>query len=1238
MTRRPFVRPIGIALVAAVQLVGHAAGATALHGTNSEREHDHRSPAVDGPTAELVAGHPGLFDGDFDGASEDWLSALEADPRSPLAHATVQALFDLRGLRSRPLDLERVRALRDRVTDGRARSALAALEDELVMRRAFSDAPVERRGRDDLDEIEHWFLLGPHGPLDRYEPLWGVPPTDGPARRWSLRHDSSFGTTLEWSPAKARGGWLAVEDRVQPPVGGELFIAAWIEAELDEGLIELTADFPLEVYWNGELVLREPRRGLTDDPARHLLPVRFSDSGPDALVIRCDNGYSDDVRARVLNADGTVFDGDVMSVADVDDAPTDFPNYIEASPQGRSALVTGDGPFDGPLTMFVHRREGDQDEALAIAEPTDQAALPAWLYQRYFALTSCVHLPDEVQRRALLEIEGRLDALDLDVPEIALWRAHRLLEEDRIGEALELARQLVATHPGVPAFVELERDALAAIDPTGVLGLVAARNGARSGDPDALARLAEWAIARDDLGGAITHLERAATLDGRTGAGHSSALLELLMSGDDASIRRALEWIERWRRADPTATWLDGYVARAEYRLGDEEALVEHLRRRVDEVPTSPQRWVALGDLLLELDRRDSARDAYLRAVELGAPRAGLRLALDELGVADPSEAFFEAFALDTSAAIDAARALDSTAPTALAFDLRMDWIRPDGSVRSRTHIVNLARDRTGTELLHERPVEGTPRVMRVLKSDGSVTEPVAVDGTWVMPDLDPGDVIEAVYDSEQGGTLGVAPALARWRFEDFVQPYVHSRVVTFVPHGAAGRMEVHHFDGTYEQVPWEGGTVHVWEQRDSPQLVDEPGRPDDMALIAWAEYGDDVVLEHVAEEERRSAAHASHVTADVEVELRALARRVAGAPGLTSGERAAALYDAVTEHVLDFSGAGDTTDVWTLRRGRPIGLFAALLGLAGVPYEWALLHPTVPAHLASSAPDPFVSYGDFGDWLLRLAPDTESGEPTWIVMPEGARGLPMGRLPAFLRGGQVLVLGAESSRLEALPDDPHPPGSRTHLTLRLGDDRSATVEGSFLMRDLQGPATRESLSQLEPQQRQQAASQIASQVVPGIDLDDWEFVDLDVHGADFELRFSGTVARFVRGTTRRPYCTPVAAPIRLSRALGSTDRRWPFELLTSQSESLLIEIHGSSTHAIAAEARRVTVAREGLVFDVHWRPGEHATGHGSVTIERSFALDGLRVDPEDMAALLEELVEIEELDSDRLDLVTGDG
>lgn len=1189
-------------------------------------------------TAELLVGHPGLFDGRYDAVRADWLSALASDPTSPLARQTVASLFDVEGLCSKPIPLATLRELRDAVVDGRARGLLALLEEDAVWRSTFSDEPARLRARTDLDEITDWFVLGPIGPLDRVEPLWGPLPTSGPAREWRREYATDFGTQVQWKHVEALVGSLDPDGHVHPFMGGELYLATWFECDLETASIELYADFPLQIFWNGELALEDLRGGLTEGTDLHTFGVDLA-PGPNALVVRCDNGYAGAVRARMLAADGTLAPGDVRSVANLDSLPAIYPGARpHATPPPRTAAVGPDGAggFEQALAILEHRHDGTDDVALTIAEPVQAEALGAWIYQRYFSLASCVHLPDEVQRRKLMELERRMDELDLDIPELAMNRARRLLVEDRPDEALEIASDLAARFPAVPNFAALEFDALATLDPTGTLELLAVRERlARAVDADTLARLAGRVYARNDRAAALELHERAARLDGRASSGHASAVLNLLATGDRDDLERALEWIATWRASDPEARWLDYEEAAVREALGDAAYFEGHLREEVARYPLDAYVQVALAEHLLEQGRDDEARDLFRSALALEPSDTALRQTLAALGVPDPAEDFFQAFAADRDAALARARDEVTDASTSLALDGRMVFVRPDGSFHMRDHTITTAHDRTGTEMLHERPVQGEPRVAQVLDVDGGTFEPIVVEGSWVMPSLDPGDAVELVFDSHVSGAPGVAPALGRWNFESFEQPYLISRLVLFLPDGLPGRVELNAFEGSHTTQRWETpsgpGTVHIFETRDMARLPEEPARPAGPNLVQGLAYGEDLELAHVAEEQRRGISWETSLAADVELELRALARRVAA--DLPASERARALYDAVADHVLDFSGGADTTDVWTMRRGRPLGLLAALFELAGVEFEWAVPHPLLPDELAPIRVDHFVSWDDFGDPLLRLAPTEDGGSPLWLLVPDGGRGLPFGRLPQMLAGGRVVVLGADGPRFESLPAPTPDALDETVLEIHLADDKSATVSGSVVLRDFQGPALREALSQAEPQQREQWLRQFVAQKVGGIDLQTFEFVDLDVRGADLELRFTGTLPRFVRGSRKSPYLKDPVPGWSLGRALGSSDRVWPLELLVDQSQHVRLTIHPSEGFALQSEPESARLDRPGLFFEVRRTPGPD----GSLVIERDVALRGLRVDAADVGAFLAELTGVEELLDAKVELTPAD-
>ena len=71
-----------------------------------------------------------------------------------------------------------------------------------------------------------------------------------------------------------------------------------------------------------------------------------------------------------------------------------------------------------------------------------------------------------------------------------------------------------------------------------------------------------------------------------------------------------------------------------------------------------------------------------------------------------------------------------------------MVYLTRDGGYQYRTHTISEALDRNGTESLHTQYVAEEPLVARVHDASGRVFAPHQVDDAWVMPSLDPGDVV----------------------------------------------------------------------------------------------------------------------------------------------------------------------------------------------------------------------------------------------------------------------------------------------------------------------------------------------------------------------------------------------------------------------------------------------------------------------------------------------------------------
>ncbi|MEZ5978101.1 MAG: hypothetical protein R3F34_07790 [Planctomycetota bacterium] len=1173
-------------------------------------------------TSELVTAHPGLFEGRYDDVREDLLRALEADPSSPAAYAALVVVQDLASYCAEPLDLERIARLRPRVTDGAARALVASMHESLALRDALQGGPSKAPDDSDLDLVDAWFAIGPFGRLDDDAPLWGPPSAGWPQDGFRRDYDSSFGRKLTWIAAEHDGGTIDPQSVVFPSSGGSLYATAWVSARRGAALLEITCADAYEVWWNGALAARELRRGLTDADPVLRVPVEFGE-GANMLTLRFANGDANGFSVRVLESDGRVLDGDVACVRDLGSVPRTHPTVAALPPLPERGARTG---YDGVLDMLLASGSSRSDVALAQPEPEDVAVLPAWLRERYFAVATSHHLPAEVSRRMSIEIEDRLAAIGVDVPEIDVYRAHRELDEDRPEEALAIAERLVEAHPDVPTFRWLERDVLDAVDATGTLGRAAAeRTLERFDDANSWNALSGESAYANDVGRALDHARRAAFA--RTGwtVSYSVEWVRLLARGTREQIQQALDLVEGWRAFDPGSSRFEELEVGLWHDLGRDAEILAATRARLARAPLDPRRNADLGDLLLVNGDRDGARAAYERALAIDPSLAAVRRSAVALGAEDEAEAFFREFGPDRDAAL--ARAGEATgASTALLLDSGLVYVRPDGSSIGRNHEITVALDRSGTEQLHERPVAGETHVARVLGADGEVHEPVVVDGQWVMPSLDPGDAVELEFDLRGPSAPGLAPSSPLWRFASFGAPYLLSRFAIFVPDGIPGRFVEHDFDGTHLRFPWRGGVVHVFEVRDEPRYEAEAAQPAQPECLPWVQYGDDFDLASAARFLSREVAYSSSVAADVEVELREFLDEVRA--DARPEELPRAIFDAVAARLLEFEGTGDTTDVWTLRRGDPTGLLAALYRMADVDFRWVVPYPAAPADIDPTPSTPFADWGAFGRPGLAVGPRDGGDAPTFVFAL--GRGLPFGFVPEQMRGGRALVLDGDDVAFVDLPEPSPEPDLAVDLELHVAADESASVSGRLAIGGLQGPLLREQLAEAEPQILQQAGRQIASSRVTGLSVADFDVPHLDERGSDFEQTFEGSIRGFAKGSSSKPWIKAPWPRLRLSGRLGKADRRWPLELLQPTSEVSRVTIHPGEAFAFVAAPPSRVVERPGFRYSLEFTLGDD----GSLAIERSVRIRGLRLAPEDVPAFLSELEAIEEADDAKIDLV----
>lgn len=1174
---------------------------------------------------ELLVAHPTLFDGRYAEARELQLQALEADPNSRWAYAAIRSIRSLNSYCGHQVDPARLEALARETRNAHVQLSVLRMLESDVRRKRFSDSPYEIDGDLFSDFFDHWLCIGPLGRLDEPAVLWSQGADSDPHRVLSPEYIATNGQALQWRPVHRKQGSIGVfpERELHPSSGGTSFLLAFVEAPRNEALLEVWSERALQVYWNGELVHEELRAGLTRQDSRATIPLRLA-SGPNALVIRMQNGDSAVVGARLLNLDGTVLENSIESLDTTELALTSWPATAPAKLNIPVEEHLQSVPFERTVDMMVAIAASRQDKALAVPRPENAEEIPAWLRMRHLAVRNASHLPAEVHRRFLLSIEAELDELGLKIPEIRAGVSERYMNEDQAQEALRIAEKLVAEHPQTPPFHWLHHRTLSALDDSGTLTRVAALETLEVlDDASSWRKLAADAGYREDAASVRKYMMRAVAADG----GDSDVvvqLLDFLFAGTENDLTLAEGLIRRWRASEPFSSWLEDYEFRAHAMRREYASIQAGLEDRISRREYQPSNWVLLAAFHLRHGNDDAARTALNRVLAMTPDDLWARKALAQLGDAGEAEQFFREFGPDREEALTL-RDQAAGASTALILDSRMIFVREDGSTHNRTHQITLAIDRTGTEQLQEQPQQGETRVAQVLGSDGKIYEPILVDSSWVMPSLDPGDCVENVFDHYTEGAPGDAPDLGMWTFESFEQPFLLSRLVVYLPAGTPGRWEMESFAGIHAEVAWGNGTVHIFEMSERPRLEPEIASPSPPELLSWVDYGDDYESEFLAQYFLQDFAWQQDVADDVAVELRALADRVSAASD--KSELARKLFEAVSEHVIAFDQSGDTTDVWYLERGNPTGLLAALYDMTGVAYEWAVPYPSAPPELDPNPARAFLTPNDVGAPWLRIA--NEDGEPTWLFIPDGGRGYTFGRIPDSLGGTRMLVMSSDGSRLETLPSPPEDSWQvEVEIDIAIQDDKSAKAKVRFLMLDITGPLTRERLAQTEPQNREQAVRQMVARIVPGIDVEAWEIRNLNQRGADFEIVAEGTVSRFVRGSRKKPYFKLPWPHQRLSRFVGDGERNWPLALRTHTTERSTLQVHGCDAWRIAPTPESQTIERPGLYFQI-----QLGVEDNTLTAQQSMRIHGLSLPAEDVPELAKEIKAIEDLDTARFPL-----
>ncbi|MEM8709364.1 MAG: hypothetical protein AAGG01_00315 [Planctomycetota bacterium] len=1147
-------------------------------------------------SAELLVGHPALVQGDAHTWIDLVLDALESDPAAPLADLAATLAAEHSEGRS-PENLAaygaRLARLADLVPSGQASLALRRGVHANARARRYGPLPADLPGDLYPEFVRDWFVVGPLGALDELMPQTAPAPdlSDhfGPGDRarfspepdasdasgpWRIpsRFQAADGAQREWTalrrtPNQTGARW---QSQVHPD-GGQTYALALLRpsgsAALEEPLtLEIRTQSAVRAWWNGVLAIDEPRLSALDRSGVLRVLVTPSEGEWNALLVRVGTDSRSPLAVRLLDgADRVVaieqpasreFPAGGLEVArGAASPPQPAPNRLaEAIATAAEAPAFGDA-----LKMLQATFAGRADIALAQGRPDgiEGAELDAWLRQRLIALRVASHLPGELRRRLALEVIDELKERSALGKVGYEYEVARLLREDKPAEALEAAEAFARTNPRMGAARMARVRALRSLDRSGFLAAEALREFVRD-DPhhaEAQLSLARLLSREGEKAQGLEHAWAALRADASSDEVLEEVLDAFGQSGDPR-LELLLEAARRWE-ADHDA----GSVAPGDLReiLGTSGRFQELVTLQAEHAAAHPQQstaWWMLGNGRLRLGDEAGATEAFRRELSLSPGDETTRELLARLGQPDPAEAFFEAFAPDAGAALSAAKGTGE-ASVVEALDSGLVYFFPDGSMHSRYRTLTQPLDRSGAEALNAVPVREGTRSIRITKDSGDVQEPVEVNGEWVMPALEPGDVIDMEWDRLEDGTPGSPPQGQLWRFASFERAFPTSRWVLYVPDGLPGELKLVQFEGTHETVPFQDGKVHILTAS-SEQLQEEPMRPSDVELLPIATYGAD----RSRTPELRSwwgyAARNTAVPADLEGELRAfIAEATEDVDPSDKRAQAKALFDAVDDYLQSFEGDESAPSVWLTKKGWPAFLLGALYERAAIPYSWAVLKSAVAPEIDTPSQAVFEGVESLAQIVLRLRIEDEAGDPIWVVH-SGAPGAPFGGLRPQTAGAEAWILDGPdgSAHEEAVPRTQADNHWNLNLSLNYAvrPDGSAGVAGRLTDASPGGMVLIEQIRQATAQQRDSFAKSQAAQFAPGVDLSEARIVLDGSEGPGMVLLFGGVAKDFANARGEEHVAAIPFVPLQLDRAFGPAERRWP--LVMRQVTRLRVRIH----------------------------------------------------------------------------------
>ncbi len=959
---------------------------------------------------------------DRDALFERFLGELRADPEHPLAELLIvrmQSLMRPRHLRQQLFDaLGEI--LESDVRTPLHRSLFESERLRLAITLAVDVPELEARVRERY--VSEWWAIGPFGvrSVDCLDWTFGIEES-------AITSALDLGTAVptpwgarSWTPVPEleEGGEVELSGLVDLAYGAGYALTQFELEEARPVVLELLCADSFRLWFNGDAAIEADRvRGQDQVQYRVVVAGR---PGQNRVLLKLSGIAATRFSLRLHEADGRPLArlpmGDTRSLSAIAARPAGGEAPAIEFEDARARLA---GNTDGKARRlaalaWLELARGNNLRNFELVKEAAEAAtdMPNAFLDLASALGRTNVLPDTVQRN---EVRGAYERALKLAPRCAsalVWLAidrHRQGDSAAAFKDLVQARSLAPRNPDVDLLLATlcrargwDRERRQYMESAIAKG---------ADDSEVLNDAADWHNEERRPLDALAMTEASLEADADQPRVRARLISLALQTGDEDRARELLEEDIASAPRDASARmkfarFLSDAGARDEAR----SVLVEC----VDRFPQDARFPMAIGDLALAEGDTATARTWYQKLLDMRPESHRAREALNRLEgrSADP---LFEEYRLATEPILARARTHDYAAEypragsVALLDDLVLRFYE-DGSSRMITHQLFLILNEEGIEQHGTMRPRGTLHELRTIRPGGEILEPISLGtGEYTMPGLEPGAVVEWIYEERLPSLEGNPVRMPKFYFQDIdmKMPFVRSRYVVIEPEG----LDLQHLRLNY---PWEpevtrrdGDVIRIYDVLDLGQLKPEPGMPDPEENVPQVVLVEPRSWKEVNQEFRLQS----------KVRVTGVVRQVAGTwVENVSGQAAQArlLYERINEWVRAPQGSGLPTHTLLERRGPRLPLYMAMLEALGIEYDYGRARRSPELDLDNPSWT-WVRADLFPNPLVRVRPD--DGPATWVAL--GARNQPYGEIPGRLFGAPVFVVDEGDGTIDYLPLTP---------------------------------------------------------------------------------------------------------------------------------------------------------------------------------------------------------------------------